>query len=134
MDKDQGELLVDANEWVKEVLEKLSCPDVRELTISKCKVPNKEQLATWLVDALQFVKEQNDAYRALKNGAVTLKSEIIRSQEKVIGPQEELLASKTDQLVDLQTTVKKSVENTVKAEFVSYSAVVQKNQQLIWLF
>ena len=49
MDKDQGELLVDANEWLKEVLGKLSCPDVRELTISKCKVPNKELLATWLL-------------------------------------------------------------------------------------
>ena len=66
--------------------------------------------------------------KSLKNETEALKTEIIGSQQKVIGLQSELLASSTEQQETLQATVKTSVEDTVKAEFVSYSAVVEKNQ------
>ena len=53
--------------------------------------------------------------------------DLIASQRQVIDLQAELLQCKNDQLQSLQTTVKTSVEDTVKAEFQSYSKVVQEN-------
>ena len=117
------------NIWLQESLDQLNCDSVGQLSLAKCKVPRKDELATLLVDALLYVSKQNDNMLIdLKNGAETLKTEHISSQKDVIRLQSELLASKTDQLQSLQTTVKTSVQDTVKAEFVSYSAAVQKTQ------
>ena len=44
--------------------------------------------------------------------------------------QSELLTSKTEQLDSLQTTVKTSVEDSVKTELVLYSAAVQNAQTI----
>ena len=77
----------------------------------------------WLQDALLFVSEQNNLIRDLKKENGQLKRKvIISSQKSVIQLQGELL---TEQLQSLQTTVKTSVEDSVKAELVSYSAAVQ---------
>lgn len=91
-------------------------------------------LVVWLLlNAMRLVKEQSDVMKVMRDGTKVLKSEIISSQQKVIGLQEELLASKTEQLETLQTTVKKSVESTVKEEFLSYSAAVSQDHQELQL-
>ena len=54
-------------------------------------------------------------------------SALIASQKQVIDLQAELLQCKNNQLQSLQATVRTSVEDTVKAEFQTYSNVVQKN-------
>ena len=53
--------------------------------------------------------------------------DLVASQTHIIDLQAELLQCKNDQLQSLQATVKTSVEDTVKAEFKSYSKVVQEN-------
>ena len=52
--------------------------------------------------------------------------ELLAVQKKIIDLQTELLQCKNDQLQSLQSTVKTSVENTVKAEFQSYSNAVKQ--------
>ena len=51
---------------------------------------------------------------------------LIASQKQVIHLQAELLQCKNDQLHSLQATVRTSVEDTVKAEFQSYSNVERR--------
>jgi hypothetical protein len=54
--------------------------------------------------------------------------DLVASQQQVIALQAELLQCKNDQLQSLQATVRTSVEDTVKAEFQTYSNVAaQKN-------
>ena len=118
-------------EWLNcNVLKLFSVDNVYDLTIVKCKALNKDTLADKLIEALIHVTDQNNLLiqtLTLKDENEALKSKLIDSHEKVIDLQAELLSSRSEQLDTLQTTVKTSVEDTVKAEFVSYSAVVQKN-------
>ena len=118
------------NSWLVEVLNQLKVDDVYDLTTPKCKTLNKDTLAEKLIEALIYVTDQNnwllDAGK-LKDENEALKSKLIDSQGKVISLQAELLSSRSEQLDTLQTTVKTSVEDTVKAGFLSYSAVAQKN-------
>ena len=62
----------------------------------------------------------------LQYDVAAMKTELVSAQRRIIQLQDELLVSKDVQLQALQTTVKTSVKDTVKAEFVSYSAMVQK--------
>ena len=118
--------------WLSEVCELLLCDSVMKTNFNKIQsTMKKDELATKFLDALVYLKKQNDALnqvKSLKNENDTLKTKLIDCQQNVIGLQGELLASRTDLLETLQATVKTSVGDTVKAEFVSYSAVVQKNQ------
>ena len=56
--------------------------------------------------------------------------DLVASQKQVIDLQAELLQCKNDQLQSLQATVRTSVEDTVKAEFQTYSDVAQKNNNI----
>ena len=115
--------------WLNEVLETLECEAVGQLSLAKCKAPKKDVLASWLNDALNLISEQNDLIKKLSDGTGVLKTELIGSQQKVIDLQGELLGSKTEQLTALQTAVKSSVEDTMKAGLCSYSASVQSAVQ-----
>ena len=55
------------------------------------------------------------------------KNKAVEAQERIIALQDELLSSKTEQIKTLQSTVQSSVQETVKAEFVSYSAALKKD-------
>jgi len=118
------------NSWLVEVMKQLKIDHVDDLTTPKCKALNKETLAEKLIEALIHVTNHNDwllKAGKLKDENDALKSKLIDSQGRVIGLQAELLSSRSEQLDTLQTTVKTSVEDTVKAGFLSYSAVAQKN-------
>ena len=52
--------------------------------------------------------------------------ELVAAHKKIIDLQEELIQCKNDQLQSLQSTVKTSVENTVKAEIQCYSDAVKQ--------
>ncbi len=129
-DTETDNLRNDAQVWLERTLEEhLEADNVNQLTLQKCKQPLKDTLAGILWDALDFVSRQNDRLSDLENSVNVLKSELIDSQKSVINLQEQLLDSKSVQLQSLQQTVKTSVEDTVKAEFITltYSAAAQKN-------
>ena len=124
-----NDLLESVSNWLQRALEGHLCVDkVGELSLNKCKALRKDDMAELLWSALSFNSEQNDMIRDLRTGAAEMKKQIIDAQATVIKLQSELLESKNQQLQLLQNTVKSSVAETVKAEFVSYSAAVQKNQ------
>ena len=79
-----------------------------------------------LNQSMLYCGKQNELMQELQRDVAVMKTELVSAQRRIIQLQEELLASKDVQLKSLQTTVKTSVEDTVKAEFVSYSAMVQK--------
>ena len=56
-----------------------------------------------------------------------MKNELIESQQSIIKLQSELLDRKSEQLDSLKVAVKSSVADSVKAEFKSYSTVVQSS-------
>ena len=128
---DYDDLRFNAGRWMEETLDLLKCSDANKLTTAKVKVQCKEKLASLFVDALHFMSKEYDQLTDMKNSSEELKTELITCQKNVIQLQSELLVNKTEQLQSLQTTVKTSVQDTVKAEFVSYSAAVQKTQTLV---
>ena len=114
--------------FLRETLKKMNCKSVEELTAAQCTVPLKNDVAKWLHAALIFVDVQNTAMRKLLSSTGELQDQLIESQRSVIQLQEQLIESKDLQLQSLQTTVKSSVEDTVKAQFKSYSEAVKTQQ------
>lgn len=124
-----------ANTWLAEKLMQMGCDNIEELNLAKCKAPNKDVIAGWLQGALQYMSRQIEMNRELSeqnqdlsNTASDLRDQVIDTQQSVVKLQEQLIESKNEQLMSLQTTVKSSVQESVKAEFKSYSSAVQKGQ------
>jgi hypothetical protein len=115
----------DAVVWLNGILLDLECGNIIDVSEAKCKAHYKEHLVTWLNEAVHHVSEQNDLIKKLKDDASSLKTELIASQQKIIGLQEDLLDSKTAQVSVLQSTVK----DTMKAELSSHSSSVQQAVQ-----
>ena len=122
-------LVGDVAEWMQRTLADelgINSKDFRKISLAICKKPVKEDIAKMLNQSMLFCGKQNELMQELQRDVAATKTELVSAQRRIIQLQEELLASKDVQLKSLQTTVKTSVEDTVKAEFVSYSAMVQK--------
>ena len=130
LDAKCNNLLDVVSEWLRRGLEEqLGVRRAGDLNTPKLlKSLLKEEMAELLLDALVYNSKQNDLIRDLRDDAAATKKKVIDAQATVILLQSELLESKNQQLQTLQTTVKSSVAETVKAEFVSYSAAAQKIQ------
>ena len=87
----------------------------------------KDEMAEFLWDALGCLDDLVDCTTDFRSATTSVKCQLIESQQTVIKLQSELLATKDEQLNSLKVTVKESVEDTMKAGFISYSSVVQNN-------
>ena len=112
-------------EWVGNVVERLGIESVSQLSPAVCSKPKKELIGPWLSDSLGTLKKVCEAYQKLRTVADPLQAELIKSQQQVISLQSELLACKNEQLQSLQSSVKTTVEESMKAEFVTYSSKLQ---------
>ena len=83
--------------------------------------PQLFRLYLQMRDELTSQQEQRDLVVQQEN------AELVSCRKRIIELQDELIQCKNDQLQALQTTVKSSVEDSVKAKFKTYSAVVKKN-------
>ncbi|KAL5270055.1 hypothetical protein ACHWQZ_G003514 [Mnemiopsis leidyi] len=140
---------VDVKNWLSEVRQLASVnrdEDVNSQFFMKNRAMTKEVMAKLLSTAFSIVKSQEtviqnletnleECYCELSDATAKnkkLKSEcaleVVDLQRDVVKLQRELLSEKEKQLSDLRATVVASVEDTVKAEFKSYSSVVQKTQ------
>ena len=100
--------------------------------VAKCKAPVKDDLASWLRDALMLINRQHAVIKDLSSTAVGLKDEFIDSQRSIVQLQEQLITCKDEQLQLLQNTVTSSVQSvqeTVK-ELKTYSSVVTGQAQI----
>lgn len=111
--------------WVEGVVERLGIESVNQLSPNVCSKPKKDQIGPWLCDSLSSLKKVCDEFRKLKSFADPLQVELIKSQQQVISLQSELLACKNEQLQSFQSSVKTTVEESMKAEFVTYSSKLQ---------
>jgi hypothetical protein len=122
----EGDSWEEAGTWLRETLERFDCESAGKLSpVTVCKKFNKDMIGTWLTGALSYLEKQHDMVRSLKASNEELKTGLISNQQRVIQLQEELLSSKTDQLQSLQSSVKSSVQDSVKAEFITYSTKLQ---------
>lgn len=139
--------------WLDSTLKMLGCSSVKDLTHSKCKAPVKEELASTLHGALVHISKLIDEVRRLTEESaelqekleesmetsvhlsqasgetLVLQQKLLDSQETVVQLQKQLLDSKEEQLRAVTTSVKTSVQETVKEEFKTYSSVVKSGQQ-----
>ena len=76
-------------------------------------------------DSLGYTDKQNSMIKELWEESALLKKQLIESQATVITLQNDLIESKDKQLQLVQTAVKSSVAETVKAEFVTYKYSAQ---------
>ena len=84
----------------------------------------KNELVDLLIESLCFLSKLTDSTTDFKSGTSSMKTALIESQQQVISLQSELLECKNEQLKSLNVAVKASVEDSVKAGFRTYSAVV----------
>ena len=116
--------------WSKETLHLLQKPygSLESVNLKDLNRLNKPEVVNVCIRALHFVGHLMDNVENLKNASSSLQNRLIESQQQVISVQEELSECKTEQLETLKKTVKSSVVDSVKAEFKTYSAVVQSSQ------
>lgn len=134
-------------------LKMLGCSTVKDVTLNKCKAPVKEELASSLHGALTTISQLIGHIRRISEeseelqekldesletsmqlsgsraGTLMLQEKLLKSQETVVELQKELLECKDEQLRAVTSSVKSSVQETVKEEFRSYSSVVKTGQQ-----
>ena len=114
--------------WLRETLLSLNCENIDELTVGKCRAPVKEKIGTKLDGALRYIKLLNDRLIEVNSKAFALQDQVVSNQNSVINLQKELLDCKEMQLSTVTSSVASSVQETVKAELRSYSAVVSNGQ------
>ena len=114
--------------WSKETLKKFGKPYGNLQDIAEAKNfnrLNKPDIVDVCGRAFQYTNYLMETVEAYRNVLTRLQTQLIEKQEQVISVQAELSACKTEQLEAMKKTVSSSVADSVKAEFKSYSSVVQ---------
>ena len=116
--------------WSKDALRQLQKPYLKLENVNMTDVNkwNKPQLASLLCRSLHYMGELMDYVKSSRNVATAAQHRLIESQKQVISVQAELSDCKTELLDTLKETVKSSVVDSVKAEFQTYSSIVENSQ------
>ena len=123
-------MILKAAGWLSKAMEQLSCSAPVDVTSSECKKIVKDKLVSLLHESFHLVRYQNEKLQQMKAAQTATKNKLIENQQWVISLQEQVIDCKEKQLQAVQTTVKSSVEDSVKEQFKSYSDAVnqRKNQ------
>ena len=114
--------------WSKETLKKFGKPYGKLKDIADAKNfnrLNKPEIVDVCGRSFEYTNYLMETVEAYKNVLTRLQGQLIEKQEQIISVQAELSACKTEQLEAMKKTVSSSVADSVKAEFQSYSSVVQ---------
>ena len=131
---DFDKIVNDGESWLRTTLQAASATAVGgadHLSFMKNREMTREAMAKSLISACKIVNRQHQYILYLENQAQHLKSDVIAHQGSVVELQKELLAAKDQQLNDLKASVVTSVEDTVKAEFQSYSDIVKQSSSSV---
>ena len=134
-----GQELVEHIEWVDQVVLELGIKSHTQLSPEICRKPIKEISGTWLSDSLIVLRRVCVEFLKYRSDTAPLQSGLIKSQKQIIDLQAELLACKNEQLAykneqlacqneqlqSVQSSVKTTVEESIKAEFDMYSSKLQ---------
>ena len=123
---------MDNIEWVDSVVSQLGIKSHTQLSPEICTKPRKDFSGPWLCDSLIALRKACVEFLEFRSATDPLQLELIKSQKQVIDLQAELmackheqLACKDEQLQSLQSSVKDTVEESLKAEFTTYSSMLQ---------
>ena len=126
-DKECDDMILKAAGWLSKAMKQLSCSAPIAVTSSACKKLKNDDLVVLMSEAFHLVRFQNEKLKQLKTTLSATKNKLIESQQCVISLQEQVIDCKDKQLQAVQTTVKSTVEDSVKEQFKSYSDAVQEN-------
>ena len=113
--------------FLNETVDELGISRFDQVNLPVLKKLKREDMAGILFESLCCLNDLTVSITDYTNSTTSIKSELFEAQRTIIKLQADLLACKNEQLDVLKVTVKSSVEDSVKAEFESYSSVVQKN-------
>ena len=125
--KECDDMILKAAGWLSKAMEQLNCSAPIEVTSTVCKKPLKDDLVILMSEAFHLVRFQNEKLKQLRTTLTATKNKLIENQQWVISLQEQVIDCKDKQLLAVQTTVKSTVEDSVKEQFKSYSDAVQEN-------
>ena len=117
-----------SEKWLQGILHAMGCTSMSELTVNKCKAPVKDTIGPSLYGALSYVNRLNETIREINDKMTVMQGKLVQSQESVIHLQQ-LLECKDEQLIAVTSSVKSSVQETVKEEFKTYSSAVMSGHQ-----
>ena len=127
-EKEINMLRDDTVELLNKATKEMGVENLMKLSLWTVKQMKKEFVCDLLYEALGYLEEFTGVvstdYKVASN---SVKHQVIERQETIIKLQSDLLACKNEQLESLQTSVKSSVGESVKAEFLSYSSALQAN-------
>ena len=126
-DKECDDMILKAAGWLSKAMKQLSCSAPIAVTSTACKKLKNDDLVVLMSEAFHLVRFQNEKLKQLKTTLSATKNKLIESQQCVISLQEQVIDCKDKQLQAVQTTVKSTVEDSVKEQFKSYSDAVQEN-------
>ena len=126
-DKECDDMILKAAGWLSKAMKQLSCSAPIAVTSTACKKLKNDDLVVQMSEAFHLVRFQNEKLKQLKTTLSATKNKLIESQQCVISLQEQVIDCKDKQLQAVQTTVKSTVEDSVKEQFKSYSDAVQEN-------
>ena len=116
--------------WSKDALRQLQKPysKLENVNMTDVNKLNKSQLASLLCRSLHYMDELMNYVKSCRNVSIAAQERLIESQKQVISVQAELSDCKNELLDTLKETVKSSVVDSVKAEFQTYSSIVENSQ------
>ena len=127
-EKEINMLRGDSVELLSKAMNEMEITAIGQLSPWRVKQMNKDTVCDLLHKALRYLEEFTGVVSTdYKMASNSVKHQMFETQETIIKLQSELLACKNEQLESLQTSVKSSVGESVKAEFQSYSSVLQAN-------
>ena len=109
--------------WIDEVKRTLKLQDFSKAIFMP---PRKEVACEWVLEAVNVIKSQSEKITQLKDIVDAFKTDILADKAKIIRLQDKLLENKDDQIENLESSVEKTVHNTVERGIKSYSEAVSK--------
>ena len=108
--------------WIDEVKQTLKLQDFSKATVATFILPRKEVACKWVLEAvkLNVIKSQIEMIPQLKDIVDAFKTDTLADKAKIIMLQDKLLENKDDQKQILESSVEKTVQNTVEREIKSY--------------
>ena len=125
------ECLSDARKWAYDIEEEIECNPTDIGNIEELEKADQDSLTEWVSEAAMIMKRQSEIIEKLRASSELYKSELVKSQFKIINVQSNLLASKLQKIDDVKSAVLETVESgmndcvkSVQKEVTSYSEAV----------
>ena len=99
-----------SEKWLSGVIQSMGCTNMSQLTVSKCKVPVKDNVASTLQGALRYINTLNEVVTEMNGKMSMLQDKLVQSHKSVIDLQKQILVCKDDQVNALTSSMTTSLQ------------------------